>query len=173
MAKIKISELTSGSTLGGAEFVPVVQNGQLVKTTTDEIAALGGGGTASLLLEKSQYSHVAAFDSISLPANYTDYTHLIMFITQATANQQLLETVMPSVIKYYEDTSTVPNQLIYVIATADITSSDQNIQIPILEGEKLVFGIWGQTKINNSRILGYNYGWSWQNMYLYAYGINL
>lgn len=43
MAEIKISELTSGSTLDGTEVVPIVQSGATVKVTTQDIADLGGG----------------------------------------------------------------------------------------------------------------------------------
>lgn len=44
MANVKISELTAGGALSGSEFVPIVQNGATVKTTTQAIADLGGGG---------------------------------------------------------------------------------------------------------------------------------
>lgn len=133
----------------------------------------GGGSSYDLILEQEQYSHVAAFDSISLPANYTDYTHLVLFCTQESANKALLEDVLPGVIDYYIANNDIPNQLITVIPTSDITANDQNIQMPIYEQAKIVFGIWTQAKINSSRILGYNYGWSWQKIYLYAYGINI
>lgn len=44
MANVKISELTTGSALGGTEYVPIVQNGVTVKTTAQAIANLSGGG---------------------------------------------------------------------------------------------------------------------------------
>lgn len=44
MSDIKISELATGGALGGSEYVAIVQNGQTKKTTTANIAALGGGG---------------------------------------------------------------------------------------------------------------------------------
>ena len=47
MANLKISQLSNSSSLDGAEFVPIVQNGQTVKTTVEEIAALSGGGPTS------------------------------------------------------------------------------------------------------------------------------
>jgi hypothetical protein len=59
MANIKISELTAGGTLGGSEYVPIVQNGATVKTTVQAIANLGGGGgavatfTPELIFEES------------------------------------------------------------------------------------------------------------------------
>lgn len=44
MAEVKISQLTSGTTLDGTELVPIVQGGATVKMTTQDIADLGGGG---------------------------------------------------------------------------------------------------------------------------------
>lgn len=46
MASKKISELTAAGALTGAELVEVVQGGQNVKSTTQAIANLGGGGGA-------------------------------------------------------------------------------------------------------------------------------
>jgi len=42
MSNVKISELTSGTTLTGSEEIPIVQSGSTVKTTTQEIANLVG-----------------------------------------------------------------------------------------------------------------------------------
>ena len=50
MAKEKISELTAAGALTGAELVPVVQGGETVQTTAQDIADLGGGGGASYLV---------------------------------------------------------------------------------------------------------------------------
>jgi hypothetical protein len=47
MADIKISQLTSGAALTGAEQVPVVQGGNTVKTTTQAIADLAGDAFAT------------------------------------------------------------------------------------------------------------------------------
>ena len=44
MADKKISQLTGASTLTGTEELPIVQGGQTVKTTTQDIADLAGGG---------------------------------------------------------------------------------------------------------------------------------
>lgn len=44
MADAKISALTSAGALTGTEEVPIVQSGVTVKTTTQDIADLGGGG---------------------------------------------------------------------------------------------------------------------------------
>lgn len=42
MAKEKISELDAAAALDGTELVPVVQDGETVRTTTQDIADLGG-----------------------------------------------------------------------------------------------------------------------------------
>ena len=44
MANKKISELTSSAPLTGAELLPLVQGGETLKTTAQDIADLGGGG---------------------------------------------------------------------------------------------------------------------------------
>lgn len=49
MADIKISALSSAGALAGTEAVPIVQSGATVKTTTQAIANLGGGGAAKPL----------------------------------------------------------------------------------------------------------------------------
>lgn len=48
MPNKKISELTAAGALTGAELVEVVQSGTNVKTTTQDIADLGGGGGGSV-----------------------------------------------------------------------------------------------------------------------------
>jgi hypothetical protein len=45
MANVKISQLTAGSALTGAEEIPVVQGSSTVKTTAQDIADLAGGVT--------------------------------------------------------------------------------------------------------------------------------
>lgn len=45
MANLKISELTAAGALTGAELVEAVQGGVNVRTTTQDIANLGGGGS--------------------------------------------------------------------------------------------------------------------------------
>ena len=44
MANVKISQLTAGSALTGAEEIPVVQGSSTVRTTAQDIANLAGGG---------------------------------------------------------------------------------------------------------------------------------
>lgn len=48
MAKIKISELDAAAALDGTEEIPIVQDGETVKTTAQDIADLGGGGSSYL-----------------------------------------------------------------------------------------------------------------------------
>jgi hypothetical protein len=45
MANKKISQLTAASALTGTEELPIVQSGQTVKTTAQDIADLAGGGS--------------------------------------------------------------------------------------------------------------------------------
>jgi hypothetical protein len=47
MANVKISELSSASSLTGTEIIPLVQSGSTVKTTAQDIADLAGGGGVS------------------------------------------------------------------------------------------------------------------------------
>jgi hypothetical protein len=46
MADKKISQLTAAATLTGTELLPIVQGGQTVQTTAQDIADLGGGGAS-------------------------------------------------------------------------------------------------------------------------------
>ena len=48
MANKKISQLTAASALTGTEELPIVQSGQTVKTTAQDIADLAGGGASYL-----------------------------------------------------------------------------------------------------------------------------
>lgn len=48
MAKEKISELAAATALDGTELAVVVQGGDTVQTTTQDIADLGGGGASYL-----------------------------------------------------------------------------------------------------------------------------
>lgn len=63
MAK-KISQLTGAGALTGTEEVPVVQSGATVKTTTQDIANLGGGGSQDLQDVLTQGSVLTADASI-------------------------------------------------------------------------------------------------------------
>ena len=78
MAEVKISQLTSGTTLDGTELVPIVQGGTTVKVTTQDIADLGGGGVINpsvIVLNASNGTAVTGTtadtlsQSILIPAN--------------------------------------------------------------------------------------------------------
>lgn len=80
MADKKISQLTGAGTLTGTEEVPIVQGGITVKTTTQDIADLGGGGsvewtlvTANTTAENDKYYSIAnnTNPNISLPTPIT------------------------------------------------------------------------------------------------------
>ena len=89
MAEIKISELTSGSTLDGTEVVPIVQSGATVKVTTQDIADLGGGGggggnrLATHILSKPQsswyYSNATLYPSLNVVPLPTNMLYITAF----------------------------------------------------------------------------------------------
>lgn len=55
MADKKISELTGAGALTGTEEVPIVKSGVTVKTTTQDIADLGGGAFGTLIREQFEF----------------------------------------------------------------------------------------------------------------------
>ena len=74
MAKIKISDLDAAAALDGTEEIPIVQDGETVKTTAQAIADLGGGGASYLvytaLLSQSGTDAPVATVLNSADANY-------------------------------------------------------------------------------------------------------
>ena len=54
MANLKISELTASGALTGTEELPIVQGGTTVRTTTQDIANLGGGGDIFITKTKAE-----------------------------------------------------------------------------------------------------------------------
>lgn len=135
-----------------------------------------GGETPSKLtklINWTLFSHPSAFDSIPLPANYTDYTHLLIVCRQETGIPTWIEPMLEDAFDYYLDNSSIPDNVFLLIDTNNITASDQYIYIPFLNGAAFTFGTWGTTVINSSRILGTNYNWGWQNIYLVCYGVNI
>jgi hypothetical protein len=71
MANVKISQLTSATTLTGAEEIPVVQGSSTVKTTAQDIADLAGGASYT-----SYVARISGTSSISeiILSNTTGYT---------------------------------------------------------------------------------------------------
>lgn len=65
MATVKISQLNNGATLGGTEYVPIVQNGVTVKTTAQAIANLGGGGGGGAV----SFTEVKKFEAEDITAS--------------------------------------------------------------------------------------------------------
>lgn len=53
MADVKISELPAAAVLDGAEVLPLVQNGETVQATAQDIADLAAGGSAPVVIQMS------------------------------------------------------------------------------------------------------------------------
>ena len=67
MANLKISELTASGALTGTEELPIVQGGTTVRTTTQDIANLGGGGGSPAGSDTQiQYNNAGAFGADAL-----------------------------------------------------------------------------------------------------------
>ena len=133
----------------------------------------GGGATVDKVIDWELYSHPSAFDSIPLPANYTDYDHLALMIIQSTSSQDFNEGMAIAEVEQFINTGVRGTQIL-IIDTADITPNNKDISIPMMSGDTFGMGTYtyGATKINSSSITGYDYAWSWQNLYLLALGFN-
>lgn len=91
MTDIKISELNNASDLDGSEFVPVVQTGTTVKTTTQDIANLSDGGTGTV----TNVSVVTANGFSGTVANPTTNPAITLVLgTNAVTNSKL--ALMPA-----------------------------------------------------------------------------
>ncbi len=79
MADVKISELDPAAALDGSELIETVQSGVSVRTTTQDIADLGGGGS-SYLVYTALLSEVApstlTSGSLIVGETYTLTTHV-------------------------------------------------------------------------------------------------
>lgn len=123
------------------------------------------------VIDWTLYSHPSAFDSISLPANYTDYDHLAFIGVQALADQDYIEEMAMKSVEHYLESASLDTQ-IYVINTSDISASDYSFHFPLMDANTYAFSIWTDAVINSSRILGTNYSWAWQDLYLLVIGFN-
>jgi hypothetical protein len=134
MAEIKISELTSGSTLDGTEVVPIVQSGATVKVTTQDIADLGGGGggiQGMHALTKIPGSYVGNFIvgttvnnvNVGYGANY------IYFFPFIPANDFSIDEISIEVSSVLTN-----NELKILIYTGDTGPANQVYESPLLDG---------------------------------------
>jgi hypothetical protein len=90
MANVKISALSSASPLIGTEEVPLVQGGVTLKTTTQDIADLaGGGGTAN-------YGVAQVIGATGSPSSLYDFNTLFPTITFAGVAVSLKLTMVYS-----------------------------------------------------------------------------
>lgn len=123
------------------------------------------------LIDWTKLSEVGSFPSIPLPANYTDYDHLVMFGVQESADQDFHEGMLQAYAEQYVRTGITIDPVL-VIDTSSISASDTSINIPLLSANTFKRDTYCQTNINSSRIQGYNYSWAWQNLYLLVLGFN-
>jgi hypothetical protein len=71
MANIKISQLSAAATLTGTEEVPVVQGGNTVRTTAQDIANLGGGGGGGATTISALGSNITAGEPVIINSDGT------------------------------------------------------------------------------------------------------
>lgn len=142
----------------------------------------GGGSQLTKLIDWEQYVHPNAFDSIAMPANYSNYTHLLLATTSPNCNLEFYDDLMEAAFKFYKDNNNaLPGgygNVFCVVQTSAITSSDSTIYVPILWpylGWTNAFATdrSSKTLINSSRILGLEYSGSWTTLKLAMYGVNL
>lgn len=133
---------------------------------------IGGASEFDKVIDWALYSHPSDFDSIPLPANYTDYDHLAFIGVQATADQSYIEEMAMQSVKHYLNTGGSLDKQIYVINTSDISASDYSFHFPLMDANTYAFAIWTDAVINSSRLLGTNYSWAWQNLYVLVIGFN-
>lgn len=162
-----IADAIRGKT-GSSALIPT-------ENMASEIANIpsGGGTEFDVLIDWALYSHVAAFDSISMPANYTDYDHLAIAVIQDNVDQDYMKHMLNAYLQSYVDTG-YSNGTLFIIDTANIAQapSRPNYQLPLLLGSAVGKSTDGWSYINSAEILGYNYGWQWQNLYLICFGFN-
>lgn len=131
------------------------------------------GDITTVLVDWEQYSHVSDFDSITLPANYSDFEYIGLLVVQDVSNKNFYKGMSKAACKQFVDTNVNAWQIL-IIPTANISSSDTSITIPLMSADGYGHGTTTTTSahINSSRILGYDYPWSWQDLYLLVLGFN-
>ena len=136
MAEVKISQLSSGTTLDGTEVVPIVQNNATVKITTQDIADLGGGGggggiNSLIPLKSGQYTYnqSGGGNTVSSSAFANSiYLHAYIPGQSYTCSQVILNVVTAQSgglgkVGIYDHVNGLPNNLIYESANIDCSTS--------------------------------------------------
>lgn len=88
MANVKISELTPGSALTGAEEIPIVQGSSTVRTTAQDIANLAGGGGGGGNIQQPNFATAQIINAATSPTTY-DLTLLFPSINFSSATIHL------------------------------------------------------------------------------------
>lgn len=160
-----IADAIRGKT-GSSALIPT-------ENMASEIANIpsGGGTEFDVLIDWALYSHVAAFDSISMPAKYADYDHLAIAVIQDNVDQDYMKHMLNAYLQSYVDTG-FNNGTLTIIDTTDITSTPTQCGLSINSGSIIGKSADGWTNINSAEIIGYSYSWAWQNLYLICFGFN-
>lgn len=139
-----------------------------------EITNIPSGGTEfDVLIDWASYSHISAFDSIPMPANYTDYDHLAMAIIQDGVDKDYMKYMLNAYLQSYVDTG-YDNGTLFFIDPSDIPPAPARsaYQISLLQGSFIGRNNTSGTWINDTEILGYSYSWAWQQLWLICFGFN-
>lgn len=133
----------------------------------------GGEKQFDVLIDWALYSHIAAFDSIPMPANYTDYDHLAFAIIQDGVDKDYVKYMLNAYLKSYVDTG-FDNGTLFILNTSNIepAPSKPGYQVSLLLGSSIGRNTTSGTWINDTEILGYSYSWAWQKLYLICFGFN-
>lgn len=135
----------------------------------------GGGGDTQfdVLIDWASYSHIAAYDSISMPANYKRYDHLAFAVIQDGVDKDYMKYMLNAYLQSYVDTG-YSNDTLFIIDTVNIAQapSKPNYQLPMLLGSTIGKSIDGWTCINSAEIICYHYDWAWQQLWLICFGFN-
>lgn len=131
------------------------------------------GDITTVLVDWDLYSHISAFDPVSLPANFSDFEYLGLCVIQTNSDQNFYKGMSKEACKQYI-LNNINAWQICIIPTANISSTDTTITIPLMSANGYGSGAATTTAayINSSRILGYDYPWSWQDLYILVLGFN-
>jgi hypothetical protein len=125
MANKKISQLTAAAALTGTELLPIVQGGETVQTTAQDIADLGGGG----LSYKVYTAKVIMSDGSATVFENT----LGVTITWTSTSGQISTGVVAGLIGqnnvYVQVNSSTPSSEPYYIVSGEFTPSPWVVKI--------------------------------------------